>query len=322
MARRFLEEAQIAGRLEHPGIPPVHELGVLPDSRPFIVMKFIQGQTLAQLIRERPSLHREQSLPQFLHIIEQICQTVAYAHSNRVIHRDLKPANVMVGIFGEVQVLDWGLAKVLPDGPEEAVQTDTHAWYLPGADAAYGESIALETQAGVVMGTPAYMPPEQAQGQICELDQRSDVFALGGILCEILTGIPPYIGGTAGDVLGKAAAADAALSAAHVRISACGADSELTSLAIKCLSKNMGQRPSDAGCVTEIIKGYQSRLERRVWDEQLELATATTNHQNAEVEQLASELKSKKSELGQTLTALAIVYVVLRLIAAAMGIGK
>src|SRR5262249_45663796 len=111
MLLRFVEEAQVGGRLQHPGVVPVYELGRLPDQRPFFTMKLVQGQTLSALLDRRADPGQE--LPKFLKIFEQVCQTLAYAHSRRVIHRDLKPHNVMVGEFGEVQVMDWGLAKVL-----------------------------------------------------------------------------------------------------------------------------------------------------------------------------------------------------------------
>ena len=114
VVRRFVEEAQIGGQLQHPGIVPVYELGTFPDRRPFFAMKLVKGRTLASLLHERTS--PAQDLPRFLSIFEQICQTMAYAHARGVIHRDLKPSNVMVGSFGEVQVMDWGLAKVLPRG--------------------------------------------------------------------------------------------------------------------------------------------------------------------------------------------------------------
>jgi hypothetical protein len=114
VVRRFVEEAQIGGQLQHPGVVPVYELGTFPDRRPYFAMKLVKGRTLASLLHERtgPAV----DLPRFLAIFEQVCQTVAYAHARRVIHRDLKPSNVMVGSFGEVQVMDWGLAKVLPEG--------------------------------------------------------------------------------------------------------------------------------------------------------------------------------------------------------------
>src|SRR5262249_25542552 len=119
LLQRFVEEAQIAGQLQHPGIVPVYELGQFPDRRPYFTMKLVKGRTLATLLAERGSPGAD--IPgspsegmRFLKVFEQVCQTVAYAHARGVIHRDLKPSNVMVGNFGEVQVMDWGLAKVLP----------------------------------------------------------------------------------------------------------------------------------------------------------------------------------------------------------------
>ena len=112
LIRRFVEEAQISGQLQHPGVVPIYELGTLPDHRPYFAMKLVKGRTLAVLLAERAGPAEDQ--PQLLGIFEQVCMTMAYAHVRGVIHRDLKPSNIMVGSFGEVQVMDWGLAKVLP----------------------------------------------------------------------------------------------------------------------------------------------------------------------------------------------------------------
>ncbi len=199
-ADRFLDEARITGRLQHPSIPPVHEVGVLPDGNPYLVMKLIRGRTLADEVAAapRPSGRaevgpagldddRERDAVDFrdrlLRAFEQICLAVAFAHSRRVVHRDLKPQNVMVGAFGEVQVMDWGLAKELA------------APARPDAGAAEpGDGPEDRTRVGDVVGTPAYMPPEQARGENDRVDERADVFALGGVLCAILTGAAPYQG--------------------------------------------------------------------------------------------------------------------------------
>src|SRR5262249_18239083 len=142
----------------------------------------------------------EQDRPRLLKVFEQACQAVAYAHSKGVIHRDLKPGNVMVGSFGEVQVMDWGLAKVLADGAPEQEGVVAPASVVEtmrgGGDG---------TQAGTVLGTPAYMAPEQARGEVDELDARCDVFGLGAMLCHILTGVPPFAGGTAKQQMRRAA---------------------------------------------------------------------------------------------------------------------
>ena len=165
LVRRFVEEAQIGGQLQHPGIVPMYELGVFGDGRPYFTMKLVKGQTLAELLAERDG--PEDDLPRFLGIFEQICQTMAYAHARDVIHRDLKPSNVMVGSFGEVQVMDWGLAKVLPRG---GVVDDAAAGKVPahGTVIATARSFPIRTcpRPAVVMGTPAYMAPEQARGEV------------------------------------------------------------------------------------------------------------------------------------------------------------
>ena len=165
MVRRFVEEAQIGGQLQHPGIVPVHELGRFPDGRLFIAMKLVRGRTLAALLEDRMGPTDER--PRFLSIFEHVCETIAYAHSRGVVHRDLKPSNVMVGTFGEVQVMDWGLAKVLDQGGvadelrARRDRDDTSAIRTVRTGSEDGESLA-----GSVLGTPAYMSPEQARGAI------------------------------------------------------------------------------------------------------------------------------------------------------------
>src|SRR5262249_49757943 len=159
------------------------------------------GRTLADLLQERPA--PAAGLTHFLLVFEQVCQAVAFAHSRGVIHRDLKPDNVMVGEFGEVMVMDWGLAKRLTNERASTV----------------GPSNA--TRHGTLLGTPAYMPPEQAAGEVTLVDRRSDVFGLGGILCEILTGLPTYAGPRP---MIQAARAD--LVDSLRRLEACGADAE------------------------------------------------------------------------------------------------
>jgi eukaryotic-like serine/threonine-protein kinase len=192
--QRFVREARITARLEHPGIVPVHEAGRHRDGSPYYVMKKIAGRPLRDVIAECATLPERLTLvPRVL----AVADAIAYAHSKRIIHRDLKPSNVIIGDFGETVVVDWGLAKDL--------STDTDEDYA-NPDA-YREVATDElTVAGQVLGTPAYMPPEQARG--AEVDERADVYALGAILYHVLSGKQPYTARTAADLLSLAQKAD------------------------------------------------------------------------------------------------------------------
>jgi eukaryotic-like serine/threonine-protein kinase len=198
--QRFVEEAQVGGQLQHPGVVPVYDLGRFADGRPYFAMKLVKGRTLAELLSGRPDPAADRG--RFLRHFLQVCQAVAYAHAKGVIHRDLKPSNVMVGSYGEVLVMDWGLAKVLPRGgladEERATQASRERERPEPPNeptvirtARSGSGPGSETVAGSVMGTPAFMSPEQAGGEIERLDERADVFGLGAMLCVILTGQPP-----------------------------------------------------------------------------------------------------------------------------------
>ena len=269
--QRFVEEAQIGGQLQHPGIAPVYELGQLADGRPFFSMKLVRGVTLSEMLAKRrdPSSDRGR----FVSIFEQICQTVAYAHSRGVIHRDLKPLNVMVGAFGEVQVMDWGLAKVLGDSvPDDVVdkaekdsaarpvQTIRSSGSTPPEMS--GSASSSDTLWGSILGTPAYMAPEQAQGEIDRTDERADVFSLGSILCEILTGAPPY---PADDkVEAHRQASGGQLSGCMQRISNSGADATLQAIARDCLSVDAEKRPQDAAELADRVTGYLESVDSRL----------------------------------------------------------
>ncbi len=269
LLQRFVEEAQIGGQLQHPGIVPVYDLGLDGERRPFFTMKLVKGRTLAALLAERKD---PSDRGRFLGIYATICQTIAYAHSRGVIHRDLKPANVMVGAFGEVQVMDWGFAKVLAKGgvADETLRRPSQA----------GDSVATVRSgpdgsasfAGSIYGTPAYMPPEQAQGGVDRLDERADVFALGSILCEILTGDPPYR--SAGDRAVIEDAAAARLDDARARLDASGADPELIRLARQCLEPDPADRPRNAASVAQEIDAYLATVERRATEARVEAAAA------------------------------------------------
>jgi serine/threonine-protein kinase len=197
---RLIREARILARLEHPGIVPVHDLGRLDDGRVFYTMKLVEGARLDQHVGGLRGLRER------LRIFERICEAVAFAHAHGVIHRDLKPGNVMVGAFGEVLVMDWGVAKILEAaGPADATGGARAGIELspgsdrvglePPADADQVETLAAapgaagQTRPGVVLGTPGYMAPEQAAGRAELVDRRSDVYALGILLRELVTGV-------------------------------------------------------------------------------------------------------------------------------------
>ncbi len=197
---RFLEEAQVTGQLDHPGIVPVHELGLDAKGQVYFAMRLVKGQTLEQVLQKVQDGHEGWSPTRTLGVILRACEAVAFAHSKNVVHRDLKPDNIMVGRFGEVYVMDWGLARVLgrkdtrdlrlkepPPTTSTAVTPDARAGTPSRPDE------PLVTRDGQAMGTPAYMPPEQAQGRVEEIGPPSDVYSMGAILYHLLAGQKPYM---------------------------------------------------------------------------------------------------------------------------------
>ena len=191
---RFLEEAQVTGQLEHPGIVPVHELGIDDNGVVFFTKQLVRGSDLEKVFGLVPEGTDGWSVTRALGVLLKVCEAMAFAHSKGVIHRDLKPANVMVGDFGEVYVMDWGLVRVrggedrhdVRVAAEGGVDTDVRT------DSTGGASDALYTMDGDVLGTPAYMSPEQARGDIEHLDERTDVYAVGAMLYHLLAGVAPY----------------------------------------------------------------------------------------------------------------------------------
>jgi serine/threonine protein kinase/WD40 repeat protein len=294
---RFLREARLTGVLQHPGIPPVHALGRLDDGRPFFIMKLIQGCSLQALLSERASPAAD--LLRFVGIFAQVCQTVGYAHARGVIHRDLKPSNIMVGAFGEVQVMDWGLAKVLkPASAETATPEPEGTVYRVRRAARTGD----DTETGSVMGTPSYMAPEQARGKVEHLDARADVFGLGAILCEILTGRPPFTGC---DALDQAEQGE--LTDALARLNACAADAELVDLARRCLAPRKAERPADGAAVAQGVANYLTEMQRRLHQAEVERAAADARAEEekklraAEAARADEEVRRRAAEAAHAL---------------------
>ncbi len=172
LRKRMVREAQIIARLEHPGIVPVHDVGTLPDGRVFYAMKFVRGSRLDEYATQNPSFRDR------LRKFQAACDAVAFAHAHGVIHRDLKPQNIMIGSFGEVLVLDWGVAKIKPQMNADELRSNSAL-----SSSAF---ICGDTSHGTVIGTRDYMAPEQARGEIDQLDERADVYSLGAVLYFLL----------------------------------------------------------------------------------------------------------------------------------------
>lgn len=330
---RFIEEAQATAQLQHPGIVPVHELGRLPDGRWYFTLKEISGRTLGAVIAEVHGAvqnglwEASASGWTFRRLMEaflRVCETVAYAHTRRVLHRDLKPSNVMVGTFGEVLVLDWGLAKVresssLPQGEGTPLGTIR------------SREGAMETRAGQILGTPAYMSPEQARGE--PLGPASDVYALGAILYEILSGHPPYEGGDAFAIVRKVLLGAPAPPVRRPRMSPAGETleslesapegfvsaeaeprgpvpqesdpipPELRALCLRAMSRHQSERPADAGALAREVEAWLAGEQRRA--EALRLVTISDAMQPelASLRSGANLLRAEAQALSQSVAA-------------------
>jgi eukaryotic-like serine/threonine-protein kinase len=247
---RFIREAMITARLEHPGIVPVHEAGRWPDGTPYYAMKLVAGRPLRELIAERTTVDQRIGL---LHHVIAVADAIAYAHGRNIIHRDLKPANVVIGDFGETIVIDWGLAKDLSS-------TDDATTVEGSSPAQHRGDL---TAAGAVLGTPSYMAPEQERGE--HVDQRADVFAIGAMLWELcsLQKVPPVN-----------------LRQRRRLLRDSGIDEDLAIIIDKALDPDRSKRYSDAAALAADLKAFKSgvRISARSYSLYAMLAHWTRRH--------------------------------------------
>jgi serine/threonine-protein kinase len=225
-------------------------------------MGLLQGRTLRDLLDRVFDWDAEQ--PKLLSYFLESAQAIAYAHAHGVIHRDITPSNIIAGDFGVVCVLDWGLAKILDRSDEVAglfVENDTDDLFRDGSAEVTGDAGTSGTLHGSVLGTPSYISPEQARGELDLVDRRSDVFGLGGVLCEILTGQAPFVGDSPCEIYSKASRGD--LSEAFERLESCRSPRFLVSLAKRCLAPNPADRPSDAGAVVRELIDFREAGQHR-----------------------------------------------------------
>ncbi len=262
---RFLEEAQVTGQLDHPNIVPIHELGIDDHGRVFFTMKLVQGETLAQVFEKVATGADGWNRTRALSVLLRVCDAMAFAHQKGVIHRDLKPANVMVGKFGETYVMDWGLARIVgrkandvqtrPDATVSVVRTERRDTKGATPDS------PLFTRDGDAVGTPAYMPPEQAVGNLEAVGPHSDVYAVGAILYHLLTGRMPFVDPGAHKSAREVLLLVAQGPPAPVHSLVHDAPAELEAICEKAMARKIEERYASMADLAEDLRAY---LERRV----------------------------------------------------------
>ena len=338
---KLIEEAQITSQLGHPNIVPVHELGMEEDGRLFFTMKLVEGVTFSSILEEKPVDKRTKAdLFEHLQVLLKVCDALAFAHSRGVVHRDLKPENIMVGKFGEVYLMDWGLAK-LRNGPRPSMR-DT---VMPTAALQYSlmpknddrKLYEHMDEDGYLRGTVFYMAPEQARGDFDAMDERTDVFLLGGMLYKILTHCSPYFGDNIYRLIYEAQQADIPPPEDRTEADIPG---RLSAVCMKALKKEPSERygsvtefkrdieaflqsgwqfnrrvfqpgtlivrEGDEGHTAYIITKGTCRVFKRINDEQREVARLTEGHVFGEVAVFANEPRSASVEALDTVIAMEI----------------
>jgi tetratricopeptide (TPR) repeat protein len=263
---RFLNEARITGQLEHPAIVPIYELARRPgDDKPFYTMRFIKGRTLSTAVedyhqRRRAGTDSPVELQKLLGAFVSVCNALAYAHARGIVHRDLKGSNVVLGDYGEVMVLDWGLAKA---GYSPPLSEHEKAPPEPRLPPVAVDASPLATAPGAVIGTPAYMAPEQALGAVASIDARTDIYGLGAMLFEILTGRPPHVGSTALEVLERVVSHPAP----HARIVLSAVPAALDAVCARALAREPGKRYPTADALAEDVRRWLAGEPVSAWRE-------------------------------------------------------
>lgn len=252
--QRFLLEARLTGQLDHPGIPPVYALGYFEDGRPFYAMRLVEGVTLRSAIKDfhakypPPDVSRQRSmqLRQLIGAIVSVCNTLRFAHSKGVLHRDIKPSNIMLGEYGETLLLDWGLAKSQKQSvPYSDLEAKAHQHRRRLED-------PEDTGTGSVMGTPHYMSPEQAEGDVDSINPRSEVYSIGATLYSVLTGVPPFSGRTREEILEKVRKGDFL----PPRVVDSRVPPELNAICLKAMALERGERYADPGELSSDIEHW------------------------------------------------------------------
>jgi len=262
---RFLEEAQVTGQLDHPGIVPIHELGINPEGHLYFTMKLVKGEELGKVLAKARENADGWNLRRAVGVLVKVCEAVAYAHNKGVVHRDLKPANVMVGRFGAVYTMDWGLAHILGLAEKSKVRIGSKLFtQLVQSDrrelAREAPDSPLVSHDGDVVGTPYYMAPEQVSGRLDEIGPAADVYGIGALIHHLLAGRPPF--STKGETPSLQAVLARVVRSGPdpIEESWPGAPAELVAIANKAMSR----RPSDRyGAVVELAEDLRAWTEGR-----------------------------------------------------------